>query len=175
MAWRKFHSLKTVLLHRDASIKRRLQAFDATVGSCFLWCSESWFLRKEDRRKIQSTLNDMLRRTLGVARLADDDWVSWVQHATRRARAVATTAGIRWWVEGHLNLKTKWAKKISEADQGSWLWNVTVWRDSVWQRVVDTTSRRYLRRSRPGPWLRWEGDLNKLAKAEGKDNWMQIF
>ena len=174
MAWRKFHSLKAILLHRDASVTRRLQAFDATVGSCFLWCSESWSLRKEDRRKIQSALNDMLRRILGVPRLADDDWVSWVQRATRRARAVATTAGTRWWVEGHMNLKTKWAKKVSEADQGSWLWNVTVWRDSMWQQVVDATSRRYLRRSRTGPWLRWEGDLVKLAKTKGKDNWMLL-
>ena len=35
-AWGKFHGLKRILLHKDASLLERLRAFDATVGSCFL-------------------------------------------------------------------------------------------------------------------------------------------
>ena len=49
-----------------------------------------------------------------------------------------------------------------------------VWRDHAWNAVVDATSERFVRRSRTGPWTRWESDLVRHARRKGQTTWMEI-
>ena len=171
-SWNKFYALKKVLLHKDAPLLRRLRAFDTTIGSSLLWCCESWYLRTDERRLLQTARNSMLRRIVGVKRHPDDDWIAWVQRATRRARQFAESAGVRCWLEHYEAAKRKFATKLAHGDMMCWAWHVAVWRDQVWQHVIDETCKRFARRSRPGPWTRWETDLNKEAKRTGHSNWI---
>ena len=153
-AWGKFHGLKRILLHKDASLLERLRAFDATVGSCFLWCCESWFLRAHEARLIQSTQNSMLWTIVAPRRAPNEDWIDWVKRATRKARTFADSAGIRWWLAAHNTAKLKWARRVVNGGQQTWAWHTLTWRDSMWQAIVDRTSKRYVKLSRKGPWTR---------------------
>ena len=131
-AWGKFHSLKKLLLHKDASVKKRLKLFDATVGTSALWCAESWTLREQDCRFLRTAQNKMLRRIVQVRMSPQEDYVSWIQRATRRARKVAADSGVKFWDKRHLELKWFWAGHVARRSACEWLWRVTFWRDHNW-------------------------------------------
>ena len=68
VAWRLFWSLKALLTNRSSSVKQRFKLFDSTVGSCVLWCAQSWTLRVEEQRLLKITRRAMLRRIAGFPR-----------------------------------------------------------------------------------------------------------
>eukprot|EP00973_Karenia_brevis_P077809 10812419-Karenia_brevis.AAC.1 len=74
-AWGKFHQIWPLLKRRDASLRSRLQLFDSVVGQTALWCCESWVITKSEKQRLDSTVNEMLRRIVGKRRRPDEEWV----------------------------------------------------------------------------------------------------
>ena len=74
-AWAKFRSLKRMLLHPDGTLKKRLQLFDATVGSCMLWCSESWCLPKDHKTACRRAQHAMLENIVAPNTAPGEEWV----------------------------------------------------------------------------------------------------
>ena len=56
--WRMFWAMSKLLMNRKISINRRMRVLDSTVGSCVLWCTESWTPRAEEMQKLQSAQGD---------------------------------------------------------------------------------------------------------------------
>ena len=71
--WRLFWAMKPLLLKHNSSLKQRLHLFDSTVGSCVLWCAQSWTLRVQEVHKLRTVQRSMLRKIL-AARRAPKDW-----------------------------------------------------------------------------------------------------
>ena len=171
-AWGKFTSLSSVLQKRDASIFKRLRLFDTTVSKTILWCSESWKLTSEQKRKLRTTQRIMLRRIAGPRRKPDEDYVTWIRRATRKAENLAHEAGVKDWVKSYLQQKWKWAAKVVNMPQERWAKQTTLWRDHDWWREQKTSP--HTTRARPGHFHRWENDFIKFAASKGYESWTQI-
>ena len=107
-AWAKFNQMRRLLLHKGASLQKRLKLFAATVGSCLLWCAESWTPRQDEVQALKTTQDKMLRSMTGINRRPDDVFC-WIQRAARRARCLASAQGVRFWDASHAELEWKWA------------------------------------------------------------------
>ena len=99
----------------------RLKLFDATVGSCALWCCRSWTPRLEELRQLRVAWHSMLRRICGQRRAPDEDYVVWIQRCTRRARLFAERAGVREWVHSFASYKWAWAGHAARRPAETWL------------------------------------------------------
>ena len=92
IGWRKFFALSRLLMNQGTSMKRRFRLWNATVTKSVLWCSESWAMTVADKKFLQAACHKMMRRISGLKRRPGEDWVSWVQRTTRRARKIAKEA-----------------------------------------------------------------------------------
>ena len=137
--WRMFWSMKPLLLNQKVSINRRLRLLDAAVGSCATWCCESWTPKAEELRQLEVARRAMLRKIVGARRGPDEDWVDWIQRATRKALVLSNRAGVREWAKLHFEKKWRWAGHAATSSGRTWLYRVTMWRDSAWQRLADAT------------------------------------
>ena len=127
--WRLFWALKALLLNRHASVKRRLRLFDSTVGSCVLWCAQSWTPREDERRLLQTARRSMLRKIVGAARAPDEGYVSWIKRVTEKAEEYAHAARVRDWFLAHRRCKWAWAGHVARMPASTWAWRVATWRD----------------------------------------------
>ena len=132
VAWRKFWALKASLLNDRVSRKRRLQLFEASVSSSFLFGTHAWTPREDELRMMRSVQNKMLRRICHTPRHPTEEWVPWIKRATHRARQLAQEAGVRDWLQAHAARKWHWAGHAARREASTWLWRVTFWRDSDW-------------------------------------------
>ena len=169
-AWRKFWSLKKLLLNPGVSMRCRLKLFDATVGSCALWCCRSWTPRFEELRHLRVAWHSMLRRICGQKRAPDEDYVGWIQRCTARARLFAARACVREWVHTFALYKWAWAGHAARRPADTWLWKVTCWRDTEWNQSLANVSGRPLRPSRQR-WMKWEHVLHRFARQTGLGSW----
>ena len=128
VAWRKFWAMKRSLLNCRVSRSNRLQLFDSTVGSSFLYGAHAWTPRVEELRKIKTVQNSMLRRICGFARGGDEPWLDWMRRTTRRSRNCAENAGVRDWVATHAERKWCWAGHVARRPVTAWLWQMATWR-----------------------------------------------
>ena len=94
----------------------------------------------------------------------DENWVQLVQRATRKARDLAASCGVKGCEEKHLELKWQWAGHIARRSPSEWVWRVTFWRDSEWSVAVANCADLPLRR-RAGRWSRWEDFVKKRANS----------
>ena len=97
--WRLFWSLKTMLLKKTSSLKCRLRLFDSTVGSCAIWCCQSWTPRVEEAQLLITARRAMLRRIVGTQRAPAEEYITWVKRVTHKAEKLAKEAGVRNWVD----------------------------------------------------------------------------
>ena len=100
-AWRSFWSLKPLLLNTRSCLKQRLRLFDSTVGSCVLWCAQSWSLRGEEIRCSRTAQMSMLHRIVGARRGTNERYVDCIRRTTQKAMAFAAKSNVRDWVEAH--------------------------------------------------------------------------
>ena len=171
-AWGKFRQIWPLLRRKDTSVTKRLRLFDSSVGSCFLWCCESWTLSKQQMSKIRSAQRSMLRRFAGPRRRPDETYIEWVQRATREAEAVATQAGVRMWVPAVLSSKWCWAGHVERMGPHRWAKRMTHWRDDRWWKEQDHRSSALRpKRARAGRHTRCEHDLCKFAAELGWVSW----
>ena len=157
-AWRLFWSLKAVLMNRASSVKQRFKLFDSTVGSCVLWCAQSWTLRVEEQRLLKTTRRAMLRRIAGFQRRPQEDYVDWLPRATHKAEELAASIRVRDWEVAYSLLKWSWAGHVSRRPTDSWVSCVTSWRNAEWQIVANEMSCRPMRPS-CRRWMIWEDVL----------------
>ena len=157
-AWAKFYSLWPILGKRDGNLAKRLRLFDSCVTQSALWCNESWVLTPKEKRMLQSTQNNKLRKT----------WVDWIQRSTRIARFMAHQAGVRMWLETHLQSKWCWAGHVMRMDTTRLAKRGLEWRDSQWWSA-ESELPSALRFRRPGRthWFRYEDDLKRFALHSG--------
>ena len=168
--WRSFWSLKSLLLNTRSCLKHRLRLFDSTVGSCVLWCAQSWSLRGEEIRSLRTAQRSMLRRIVGARRGPDEGYVDWIRRTTRKALALAAKSNVRDWVEAHALYKWNWAGHVSRRPLNTWVWRTTTWRDADWQSAALEVSSRPLRPSRRR-WTKWEDCLRRFCATEGCRSW----
>ena len=172
--WKMFHALRSMLLRKASSQRKRLRLFDSTVGSCVLWCAQSWSLRSEEVSLLQKTQRTMLRKVVPFARRDDEDYVEWIRDATRRAERAGRNAGVRMWSESHYHSKWSWAGRVARQPWNIWHRRVALWRDSDWQTTVDELGQwRPFRPSRRR-WTKWEDPLRRFASAEGYSSWSNL-
>ena len=170
--WRKFWSLSNLLLNRKVSLKRRLKIFDATVGSCVLWCTESWTPRQEELRELSSAQRSMLRKVHGLRRTPEESWVQWLQRSTGHIESIATSVGVRTWTSSHFQKKWQWAGHVARRPENCWLKRTTSWRDSRWQSVVGNLVDRPLRPSKRR-WMKWESSVHSYRVSTGGPHWTE--
>ena len=174
MGWKMFWSLKRSLLNRRVSINRRLQLFDKTVGSCVTWCCESWCPRASELRRLEAARRSMLRKIGCVGRAPTEDWLDWMKRATHKVLDWAGHAGVRHWGDFHNQRKWLWAGHVARRGCDTWLYRVTSWRDSAWQRLaMEVGGARDLRPSRRR-WMKWEDPLRRFCNAHGLPDWMEL-
>ena len=165
--------MKSLLCKRGACDKKRVQLFEASVSKSALWCGESWALTVKQKRQLRATQRAMLRLMFGPGRVKDEEYVPWIQRATRIAEERARRAGMQCWLRQQLKLKWRWAGKVSRMEDERWAKRTTTWRDSVWQAENSKCGTRPLR-DRPGNRLRWEDELRRFAKDLGDDPWQTL-
>ena len=134
--WRLFWSLKSLLLNRRSSVKRRLKLFDSTVGSCILWCCQSWTPRVEEEQQLRTARRSMLRKIIGSPRAPEEDYLSWICRATTKAEAMGASCKVRDWSAAHRSAKWSWAGHVARRPLSSWVRCVSCWRESEWQALV---------------------------------------
>ena len=76
-AWDKFHQVWHLPMRRTTNLVKRIWACEANVTRSVLWCCESSTKFAHDWVR--------LRRFAGPRRALDDDYISWLQRATRKA------------------------------------------------------------------------------------------
>ena len=172
--WKLFWALKRVLLNKRESLHRRLKLFDATVGSCTTWCCESWTPRAEELRQLETARRSMLRKIVCPNRGPTEDWLDWVKRATRRALDWASRAGVREWGGFHFERKWRWAGHVARSRSTTWLYRVTMWRDSAWQQLSQEMGA--VREVRPSKrrWMKWEDQLRRFCTAAGLGAWDEL-
>ena len=162
-----------MLLNSRVSLARRLKLFDATVGNCVLWGTQSWTPRVEEIRWLRTAQNAMLRRMVKCARRPEESWVEWLRRATRNARRAADNASIRDWHRAHLQLKWSWAGHVARMASyraDSWAYRATVWRGSKWHSEIKGDAELFhIRplRSRRGRFTRWENEIAIFCEEKG--------
>jgi hypothetical protein len=171
VGWRKFWSLKRLLLNRSFSLKKRLLLFDSTVTECVLWGAESWTPRVGELNRLKATQNTMLRRIVGIGRCDGEDWIEWMKRATCRVRAMASDAKLKEWVPEHFRRKWRWAAKIVHADENEWVGRVTWWRDSSWQAEAADLGTMRPRRPSKRRWMKFEDPLRQFCRNSGLGEW----
>ena len=90
----------------------------------------------EEFCKLEVTRRSMLRRIVGTGRAADEPWLEWIKRVTTKAVGMASAQKARQWQEAHLTNKWHWAGHVARRPATSWVWRVTVWRDSEWLDMV---------------------------------------
>ena len=152
---------------------KRLCLFDTCVGQTALWCCESWLLTKTEKRLLQSTQHNMLRRIAGPGRRPDEQWVDWIRRSTRAALQEARKAKVRFWVEAHLRSKWSWAGHVLRMKDDRSARRGTTWRDSQWQtcEVRDIPASLRVRSPLRTRWFRWEDELRRFAAKRFSMPW----
>ena len=171
VGWKMFWAMKRILVNRKISLRKRLKLFDSTVGSCVLWCAQSWTPRVEELRALEAGQRAMLRRMLGPSRAEGEPWVDWIRRVTRKVVALAAECNVRRWTVAHAMAKWSWAGHVARRPVSTWLWNATVWRDSEWNLLAsDLGAARPLRPWRRR-WMKWEDALRRYCAAQGINSW----
>ena len=174
-SWAKFYTLWPVLGKRDGNLHKRLRLFDSSVSQTVLWCCESWLLILKEKRLLKSTQNQMLRRIAGPRRRPLEPWVDWIKRSTRAARAAATQAGVRFWLEAHLQSKWRWAGHVIRMEEDRLASRSLQWRDSVWwSQEKDLPVQLRTRRPHRTKWFRWEDELKRYAVHCGWASWQEM-
>jgi len=170
-AWRMFWGMSKLLTNQKISINRRLRVFDSTVGSCVMWCTESWTPRAEELRLLERARRAMLRKIVGLRQGADEEWIDWLRRSTHRAMALSDELGLSPWITTHLTKKWHWAGHVARRGGDTWLHRTTCWRDTSWQEIVGNLAGRPMRPSRRR-WMKWEQLLHQYSVAKGSLHWM---
>jgi len=169
--WRTFWSLKSLLLNSKVSLRKRLQLFDRTVGSCVTWCSESWALRDSEAKKLQASQRAMLRRVVAVSRKSEEGWIDWIRRATAKAVRFSTDAGVRDWLLYHYQRRWDWLGHVSRRPPSALTWRTQSWRDHAWCIMVeDMGLHRPLRPSRRR-WMKLEDPIRRFCAEQGINTW----
>ena len=173
-AWSKFFALWPVLGKRDGNLMKRLRLFDCSVSQILLWCNESWLLTVKEKRLLKSTQNQMLRRIVGPRRRPEEPWVDWIKRSTLAARKIATQAGVRFWLQAHL--QSKWCKAghVMRMSEERLARRALQWRDSVWwSEELELPVKWRTQWPHRTRWFRWEDELMRYADHCGWMSWQE--
>jgi hypothetical protein len=116
-------------------------------------------------------------KIMHVGRRPDEDYVTWVRRATKKAEEAAKKSGVKCWLSMHLTNKWRWAESLANMDSDRWAARTTFWRDSDWWSYQPRGSSSYGARpirARPGNMLRWEDDLRKYTDYYELDFWQKV-
>ena len=127
-----------------------------------------------DLTALRTAGNAMLRHICKFGRAPDEEWLHWFKRITKKAWKTADEAGIREWVQAHAAQKWSWAGHVARRPAATWLYKVTVWRDSNWGMAVGCLGcERPLRRSRRR-WMKWEDSLRRFCAERGLGSWTDL-
>ena len=119
-AWGRFSVYKKSLTDKDIPLKHRLRLFDSVVTPTMLYGSGGWAVNLARQHDIQTTQRRMLRMMLGRRRKPEEDYVTWIQNATREAEDVMRKHGVADWVEAQRRRLWLWAGKVANFEDGRW-------------------------------------------------------
>ena len=145
---------KTALCNRSCSLRFRLRAFDAIVTPTVLYGASSWTMTTKMEQLLCSTRRRMLRYIVGVRRQQDETWVEYIQRATHKSEDLATSHGLRNWVELQRRKKWRIAGKTACGSENRWCKRILEWQP--WFRCNP-------KRDVGRPLTRWNDDIVKMA------------
>jgi hypothetical protein len=166
VGWRKFWSMRQLLLNHTYSLKKRLKLFASTVSGTILWAAESWTPRAAELEKLRVTQNAMLRKIVNIKRAGEETYVEWLVRSTHKANDIAASVGISSWVHTHFMKKWNWAGHVARMPCDRWASKVTHWRDAASGEFGMSLKRPARRR-----WMKFEGPLRRWCALGGKENW----
>ena len=158
--WRAFFKFKDALCNCSLALKVRLKLFESVVTPCVLYACGTWTMTIEAERLLTTARRKMLRRLVKVGRMPEEDWVAYIQRATRRSEELAAAHGALNWVG--LQRRTKWKLAGETARRGDGRWSTRILSWQPWFRV---SPRRCVGRPR----RRWDDDITQLAGESLKD------
>ena len=159
--WAAFFKLKEVFCNRKVPLRDRLRLFECSVTPCALYACGAWTTTSDMECKLRTTRRRMLRWMVGVPRHPEEAWVDYVQRATHRSEALASTHGATDWVYLQRSQKWRLAGKAATSTDDRWTKRLLSWKP--WFRSLPF-------RNVGHPVKRWEDDLVVLAGG----NWPTV-
>ena len=168
--WAAFTKHKSELCCKHYCLRDRVRLFDATVSPAVLYGCTTWALTERLQNKLQVTRRRMLRYVLRVFRCKvdgdDEEWVSYMQRATRKIERLTLELGMKDWVEIHRRRKWQFAGKLARQTDSRWSHLLLDWKLNLGHG-----------RSRGHPCTRWADPLESFAGgawidiAADSDHW----
>ena len=127
------------------------------------------------KQMLRSTQHSMLRKMAGPRRRPEEAWVDWIQRSTRTARSLAQKAGVRMWLDTHLQNKWCWAGHVMRMHDTRLARRGLEWRDSLWwSEESEILAALRLRQPGRAHWFRWEDQLKQYALHSGWSSWQAV-
>ena len=112
-AWSAFFKFKVCLCCRKVPLNYRMKLFECCVTPCALYSCGTWALTADMERKLRSTRRKMIRWIVCVPRRVDEDWVTYIQRATRKSDELAEKCSITDWIVLYRQRKWRLAEKAA--------------------------------------------------------------
>jgi len=183
--WAKFAVYRDELTNQHYSLKQRMRVFTSVIQPSVLYGCVSWTMTTPRVANLRTAQRRMLRKIVGTKRRIQvdrdgnkvlEDYVDWIQRATRKVEELMALYGVPDWVEESCRRKFRWAGHVCRRTDGRWATLVL--------KSQPTGSRRSGR-----PLTRWSAALNKffdevseavgeqrdwMSMAEDRDEWKQF-
>ena len=115
-AWYSYSQVQEVL-KKLKDVKKRAELFNTTVIPAMLYGCETWTLREEDKKRLQTTERAMERRILGYT-LRHKKRNEYIRQQTKFQDAV----------EEATKRKLRWAGHVARREDGRWTKTTTTWK-----------------------------------------------
>ena len=134
--WAKFAIYRDELTNSYYSLRQRMRLFVSVVQPSVLYGCVSWTMTKEREQLLRTTQRKMMRKVVGTKRIVVKDaqggsttenYVDWVQRATRKAEEAMDKYGVPDWVGEACKRKFQWAGHVSRRDDGRWSGQILRW------------------------------------------------
>ena len=157
---------------RRYDLGRRTKLFTSVVQPTLLYGGSSWTTTRAREHLLRTTQRKMMRTIIGCRRLVVneemEDWIQWMQRATRKAEEVMEEHGVPDRVSEVHRRKFEWAGHIARRHDGRWTREILMFSAKG-------------SRSRKRPLTRWTDSLHKFfssmygaSPAEDNLPWMAL-
>jgi len=156
-------------------LRQRMKLFASVIQTSILYGCVSWTMTRQREQLLRTTQRRLLRMIVGTKRTYQldqsgvkelENWVDWIQRATRVAENVMVKYGVHDWIDEVCKRKFHWAGHVSRRMDGRWSKAVLCW--------CPVGERRRCR-----PLMRWCDSINRffdsMSTALGQQiSWMQL-
>ena len=140
-----------------ATNMRTICCFDAVVTEVALYGCAAWKLTAAEQQALRTTRRNIVRWMWGAHRKVDEDWVDFVQRATKESEANAAIHGSRQWAGLFLERKFRFAGKVARCSLNKWSTRLLSWQPWFCEMPFRAVGR---------PLTRWEDSFVQVAGGD---------